>query len=159
MEYDRKRDPEKYAAHLARRLSDACRSARVFKNWTVEEFEVDPATLHRLGRRLGLSRLTRPSWSAATSKASALYVDHEAYMIGCEIDQLPDALRPRAGLAQVVHHGRQRGPETISYMQQARLSEDQRGGEGAAQRRGGHRLPAELRHRGASALPHTDRRA
>ncbi|MGO4850952.1 PBSX family phage terminase large subunit, partial [Inquilinus sp. 2KB_12] len=87
MEWDRDRDPDKYS-HVwlggYRRASEA----RVFRNWKVEAFETPPGSRFLFGADWGFARdptvLLRCFLAGRT-----LYVDHEAYRIGCEIDRTP----------------------------------------------------------------------
>ena len=121
MEYDRRRDTSMYD-HVWRGGYLVHSSARVFKNWTIEEFDspsekdvvfyfgadwgfsVDPAVLVRCfidGRRL--------------------FIDREAYKVGCEIDKTPelfDNLDPdHPGMARkYTIRADSARPETISYM-------------------------------------------
>lgn len=115
MEYDRGRDPDKYA-HVwlgkYRRNSEA----RVFRNWRIEEFDVQPDWILRQGADWGFS--VDPSVLVQCSIVGrTLYVPYEAYKVGCDIDFLPDFFRivPEAERwATVADSAR---PETISYMQ------------------------------------------
>lgn len=114
MEYDRGRDPEKYAhvwlGHY-RRNSEA----RVFRNWTVDEFDAPLGAIHRLGADFGYS--IDPSCAVRCHiDGKKLYVDYETYRIGCEIDQLPDLFMaiPEAEKWPMV--GDTSRPETISYL-------------------------------------------
>lgn len=87
MEWDRERDPDKYA-HIW--LGEYVRNseARVFKNWRVEEFDTPADAVFRFGADWGFS--VDPSVLVrAFIKGRTLYVDHEAYRVGCEIDHLP----------------------------------------------------------------------
>ena len=114
MELDRKRDPDKYL-HVwcgqYRKLSEAL----VFKNWRVEEFERPAGTVHRFGADWGFA--TDPTVLVRCDlEERTLYVDHEAHMVGCEIDLIP-------GLFDKVPHSRKfpiradsARPETISYL-------------------------------------------
>lgn len=114
MEYDRSRDPEKYAhvwlGHYRRNAE-----ARVFKNWTVEDFDAPAGAIHRLGADFGFS--VDPSCAVRCHiEGRKLYVDHETYRVGCEIDQLPDLFMaiPEAEKWPMV--GDTSRPETISYL-------------------------------------------
>lgn len=87
MEWDRRRDPDKYA-HVWGGGYAARSEARVFKNWRIDTldipkharpyfgadwgFAVDPTTLLRLW-----------IWDRT------LYIDREVYRVGCEIDRTP----------------------------------------------------------------------
>lgn len=115
MEYDRARDPDKYA-HVwlgqYRRNSET----RVFRNWRVEEFEVDPKWIIRQGADWGFS--VDPSVLVQCAiEGKRLYIPHEAYMVGCEIDALPDLFStvPEAAKWPIVADSAR--PETISFMQ------------------------------------------
>jgi phage terminase large subunit len=70
MEYDRVRDPEKYA-HVWLGEYQRNSEARVFKNWKVEEFERPAGTVYRLGR-IGVSQSIRACWCAAPSRLTAV---------------------------------------------------------------------------------------
>ncbi len=114
LEYDKARDPDKYA-HVwlgeYRRNSDA----RVFRNWRVEEFDVDPSWILRQGADWGFS-IDPSVLIQCAIVGKRLYVPYEAYMVGCEIDTLPDLFRtvPDAEKWPMVADSSR--PETISYM-------------------------------------------
>jgi phage terminase large subunit len=80
MEWDRKRDPEKYS-HIWLGEYQKHSEARVFKNWTVEEFDRPPGTIHRLGADWGFS-IDPSVMLRASIEGNRLYIDHEAYRIG-----------------------------------------------------------------------------
>jgi phage terminase large subunit len=115
MEYDKRRDPDKYA-HVwlgnYRRNSEA----RVFKNWRVEEFDTDPAWTLRQGADWGFS--VDPSVLVQCAIVGrTLYVTHEAYRVGCEIDFLPELFRTVPESERWPTTADSARPETISYMQ------------------------------------------
>lgn len=115
MEFDRSRDPDKYA-HVwlgeYRRNSEA----RVFKNWRIEEFDVHPEAIIRQGADWGFS--VDPSVLVQSYIiGNTLYVPHEAYMVGCEINNLPDLFRTVPGSEKWWITADSARPETISYMQ------------------------------------------
>ena len=115
MEYDKRRDPDKYA-HVWLGTYRKNSEARVFKNWRIEEFDVDPAWILRQGADWGFS--IDPSVLVRCAIVGrTLYVTHEAYRVGCEIDFLPDLFRtvPDAELWPTTADSAR--PETISYMQ------------------------------------------
>ncbi len=114
MEYDRRRDPDKYA-HVWLGEYQRNSEARVFRNWTVQEFERSPGTIHRLGADWGFS--VDPSVLVRCDiEGNRLYVDHEAYMVGCEIVSLPELFMsvPDAEKWPIVADSAR--PETISHM-------------------------------------------
>lgn len=114
MEYDKRRDFDKYL-HVwcgeYRRNSEA----RIFKNWTVEEFDRPPGTIYRLGADWGFANdptvLIR-----ASIDGNRLYVDYEAYMIGCEIVNTPDLFRQVPESDKWFITADSSRPETISHM-------------------------------------------
>ncbi len=114
MEYDRKRDPDKYA-HIWLGEYQRNSEARVFKNWRIEEFEPKPDWVRRQGADWGFA--SDPSVLVSCYLVGrTLYIDHEAYMVGCEIVNLPE-------LFDRVPEGRKwfttadsARPETISHM-------------------------------------------
>jgi phage terminase large subunit len=114
MEYDRKRDPEKYA-HIWRGKYNTKSEARVFRNWTIEEFDRPKGTVHRLGADWGFS--IDPSVLVRCDiEGNRLYVDYEAYQIGCEIVNLPELFMsvPEAEKWPITADSAR--PETISHM-------------------------------------------
>jgi phage terminase large subunit len=114
MEYDRSRDPDKYA-HVWKGGYLQSSTARVFKNWRVEEFDAPADAIHRLGADWGFANdptvLVRCHIIGRT-----LYIDHEAYMVGCEITNTPDLFMtiPEAERWPLVADSSR--PETISHM-------------------------------------------
>lgn len=115
MEFDRKRDPEKYA-HVWLGQYRRNSQARVFRNWKIEEFTRPAGTVHRLGADWGFS--IDPSVLVRCDiDGRLLYVDYEAYQIGCEINNLPELFMsvPDSEKYQITADSAR--PETISYMQ------------------------------------------
>ena len=114
MEYDRGRDPDKYA-HVWLGGYEQHTEARVFKNWTIEDFEAPAGAAFRLGADWGFS--VDPSvLIRCYLDGRRLMVDHEAYMVGCEIDQLPDLFDRVPDSRKWFITADSARPETISYM-------------------------------------------
>lgn len=115
MEHDRRsRDPAKYA-HIWLGEYQQAGDALVFRNWKVEEFETDDGALFRYGADWGFA--IDPSVLVRCYLVGRkLYVDYEAYQVGCEIDRLPDLFLsvPEAEKWPVIADSAR--PETISYM-------------------------------------------
>jgi phage terminase large subunit len=118
-QWDLKRDPEKHA-HIWGGEYLRNSEARVFRNWRVEAFETPGNARFYMGADWGFSvdpTVLVRCWIAGRT----LYVDHEAYAVGCEIDRTPalfDKLVPGdAGMARKwpIRADSAR-PETISYM-------------------------------------------
>lgn len=114
LEWDKKRDPEKYA-HIWLGGYQQHSEARVFKNWTVEEFERPKGTVHRLGADWGYS-IDPSVLIRCDIDGNRLYVDYEAWQLGCEIVNLPTLFTavPEAEKWPIVADSSR--PETISYM-------------------------------------------
>lgn len=115
LEYDQRRDPDKFA-HIwlgeYRRNSEA----RVFRNWTVEEFDVDPKATIRQGADWGFS--VDPSVLVQCwIEGRKLYVPYEAYRVGCEIVDTPALFMqvPDSEKWPIIADSAR--PETISHMQ------------------------------------------
>jgi phage terminase large subunit len=114
MEYDRDRDPDKYAnvwqgAYLRNS------QARVFRNWRIEEFDAPPNAIHRLGADWGFA-IDPTVLVRCHIVGRKLFIDHEAYMVGCEITATPDLFMtvPEAEKWPIVADSAR--PETISHM-------------------------------------------
>lgn len=115
MEYDRRRDPDKYA-HIWLGSYQQNSEARVFKNWRVEEFERPDGTIFRLGADWGFA--SDPSVLIRCDiDGNRLYVDYEAYMVGCEIVNLPELFMGVPDAEKWPITADSARPETISHMQ------------------------------------------
>lgn len=115
IDYDQKRDPDKFA-HVW--LGDYQRhsEARVFKNWLIEEFEAPKGTVFRLGADWGFS--VDPSVLVRCYiDGRRLYIDHEAYLVGCEIDNLPNLFQRVPESDKWFITADSARPETIEYLQ------------------------------------------
>lgn len=87
LEWDKRRDPDKYA-HIW--LGEYLRNseARVFKNWRIGEIEVPDGCRPYYGADWGFS--VDPSvLIRCYINGRTLYIDREAYKVGCEIDHTP----------------------------------------------------------------------
>ncbi len=115
MEYDRSRDVEKYN-HVWLGGYATNSEARVFKNWKIEEFDVPPDAVHRFGADWGFS-VDPTVLIDCYVIGRTLYIAHEVYKIGCEIDSTPALFLtvPESEKWPIVADSSR--PETISYMQ------------------------------------------
>jgi phage terminase large subunit len=114
LEYDKRRDPEKYQhVWLGGYLRNS--EARVFKNWKVEEFETPTDAVFRLGADWGFS-IDPTVLIRNFIEARRLYIDHEAYEIGCEIENIPLLFQtiPDSELWPIVADNQR--PDTIDYV-------------------------------------------
>ena len=114
MEYDRRRDPDKYA-HIWLGEYQQRSESRVFNNWRIEEFTAPAEAMFRFGADWGFAKdptvLVRCYVVGRT-----LYVDYEAYQVGCEILDTPDLFFtvPESEKWPII--GDSARPETISHM-------------------------------------------
>lgn len=133
MEWDRARDPEKYA-HVWLGEYERRSEARVFKNWRVDEFETPKDATFYFGGDWGFS-IDPTVLVRCFIQGRRLLIDREAYQVGCEIDNTAalfdsiaclacapgrpcDGMKPGHGMARrhVITADSAR-PETISYLQ------------------------------------------
>lgn len=114
MEYDKRRDPDKYQhVWMGSYLTNS--NSRVFKNWIVDDFEAPPDAIHRLGADWGFA-VDPTTLVRCHIIGRKLYIDHEAYMVGCEIVNTPELFMqvPEAEKWPIVADSAR--PETISHM-------------------------------------------
>lgn len=111
---DRARDPDKYG-HVWEGGYLANSEARVFRNWRVEEFDTPDGATHRFGADWGFA--TDPSVLIRCHvDGRKLYVDQEAWKVGCEIDHLPALFKQIEGSQKWMIRADSARPETVSYM-------------------------------------------
>lgn len=114
MQYDRSRDIDKFNhVWLGRYRQNS--EARVFKNWTVEDFESPPHAEFRLGADFGFS--IDPSCLVRCHiEGRRIYVDYEAWGLGVEIVNLPQLFMcvPEAEKFWITADSSR--PETISHL-------------------------------------------
>jgi len=112
---DRKRDPEKYQNTWCGKYKTSS-EARVFKNWMVQDFERPVGTVFRLGADWGFAN-DPTTLVRGSIQGNTLFIDYEAYMIGCEIVNTPDLFRRVPESDKWFITADCARPETISYMQ------------------------------------------
>lgn len=121
MERDRRRDPDKYL-HVWEGEYLRRSAATVFRNWQIKPMVVPRGVPPRYGADWGFS-VDPTVLVRAFIWDRTLYIDAEAYKVGCEIDETPklfDSIEP--DLAHPYHPrkwniiGDSSRPETISYM-------------------------------------------
>jgi len=114
LEYDKKRDYDKYR-HVWEGEYEQSSKARVFNNFTIKKFTRPPGTIFRFGADWGFAN--DPTVLIRSSiDNNALYIDYEAYMVGCEIDNTPDLFDsvPLSNRYYITADSAR--PELISYM-------------------------------------------
>lgn len=126
-EYDKRRDPDKYA-HVWLGSYLTVSEAQVFKNWKVQDFKhpsdarflfgadwgfsKDPTTLVRfwIGKQNGYLPKADPD-------GDTLFIDYEAYKVGCTIEQTPALFKTIPESDKWPIRADSARPETIDYMQ------------------------------------------
>jgi phage terminase large subunit len=119
MEYDRRRDPDKYAhvwggGYLKRS------EARVFQNWRIDTLDIPKDARPYFGADWGFS-VDPTVLVRVWVWGRTMYVDREVYKVGCEIDRTPelfnkinDEIVPAVGKWPITADSAR--PETIAYM-------------------------------------------
>lgn len=115
MEFDRSRDMDKYE-HVWLGKYRQSSQARVFRNWTVEEFDVDPTAVLRQGADWGFS-IDPTVLIQCYIVGRKLYVPYEAYRVGCEIVDTPDLFMSVPDAEKWSITADSARPETISHLQ------------------------------------------
>jgi len=121
MEYDRRRDPERYK-HVWLGQYQTTSEARVFHNWKIEEFETPREAVFYHGCDWGFS--VDPTVLIRCFVVDrSLYVDAESWQVGCPIDHTPalfDRLDPdpkrHASARRWVIVADSANPQNINYM-------------------------------------------
>jgi len=114
MEYDRSRDPDKFA-HVWEGKYLQRSDTKVFRNWGIEDFESPDDAVHRLGADWGFA-VDPTVLVRCHIVGRKLFIDHEAYMVGCEIMDTPSLFMtvPESEKWPIVADSAR--PETISHM-------------------------------------------
>ena len=114
MEYDKKSNPDKYAhIWLGQYIQNSER--RVFRNWTVEDFDTPVNETFYLGADWGFA--ADPSVLIRCFVAGRrLYVDYEAYQVGCEVVDTPSLFMTVPDSEKWPMTADSARPETISHM-------------------------------------------
>jgi phage terminase large subunit len=126
MERDKRNDPEKYA-HVWLGAYAGRTEAKVFRNYRIQDFTSPVDAVFRFGGDWGFSidptvliRAFIGRWDGekaiADPNGRCLFIDHEAYSVGCEIDQTPALFDtvPRSRDFRITADSAR--PETVSYM-------------------------------------------
>jgi phage terminase large subunit len=117
MEYDMRRDPDKFQ-HVWKGAYLQNSQSRVFRNWSIEEFESEPDAIFRFGADWGFA-VDPTVLVRCHIVGRKLYVDYEAYMVGCEITDTPDLFMtiPESEKWPIIADSAR--PETISHMRRS----------------------------------------
>ena len=114
LDYDQKRDPDKFA-HIWLGEYRKNSEARVFKNWKIEEFDIDPTAVLRQGADWGFS-VDPTVLVQSYIVGRKLYVPYEAYRVGCDIVDTPDLFLSVPDSEKWPLIADSARPETISHL-------------------------------------------
>lgn len=114
MEYDRRRDPDRYA-HTWLGRYQSLSTARVFSNWKEQEFDTPDDARFYFGADWGFS-VDPTVLVRCWIKGRTLYVDHEAWKVGCEIDHSPELFDRIPGSRRWPIVADSANPQNISYL-------------------------------------------
>ena len=117
MERDKRRDPDKYAhVWLGHYIKNS--ESRVFRNYKIEPFDTPDDAVFLFGADWGFS-VDPTVLVRCFVKERTLFVDQEAYQVGCEIDRTPALFDKVNGSRKWTIRADSARPETISYMRRA----------------------------------------
>jgi phage terminase large subunit len=114
LEDDKRRDPDKFA-HVWGGHYSLNSEARVFRNWTIEEFSAPKDAIHRFGADWGFA-VDPTVLVRCHVDGRKLFVDYEAWQVGCEIDKTPALFDTIEGSRKFLIRADSARPETVSYM-------------------------------------------
>ncbi len=114
MEYDRSRDVDKYQ-HVWEGKYLQRSDSKVFKNWSIQEFDTPADAVHRFGADWGFS-VDPTTLVRCHIVGRKLYIDYEAYRIGCEITDTPALFMTVPDSEKYPITADSARPETISHM-------------------------------------------
>lgn len=87
LEYDKRRDPDKFR-HIWEGAYQSHSEAKVFRNWRIEEFEIEPDAVKRQGADWGYA-IDPTVLVQCYIVGRTLFVPYEAWMVGCDIVDIP----------------------------------------------------------------------
>jgi len=114
MEYDRGRDPDKYQ-HVWEGKYLQRSDSKVFRNWAIQEFETPTSAVLRYGADWGFS-VDPTVLVRCYIEGRKLYIDHEAYQVGCEITDTPSLFMTVPDSERWPITADSARPETISHL-------------------------------------------
>lgn len=112
---DRERDPDKYA-HIWEGKYRNLSEARVFRNWRVGQVDVPELAVWHFGVDFGFAQDPAAALRCAQVGARTLYIDHEAWEIGCPTEALPKLLHQVPHIHEWHSRADSARPETIDYL-------------------------------------------
>ena len=114
MEYDKRRDPDKYA-HIWLGQYRSRSDRRVFSNWRIDQFETpDDARLY-FGADWGFA-VDPTVLVRCWIRGHQLFVDYEAYQVGCQIENIPLLFNTVPGAKKWRIRADSARPDTIDFV-------------------------------------------
>ncbi|QDP65987.1 MAG: putative terminase large subunit [Prokaryotic dsDNA virus sp.] len=116
MEWDQRRDIDRYN-HVWNGDYLKNSETRVFRNWSVQNFKTPEDCTFYFGADWGFSvdpTVLVRCWIDSDNRK--MYIDREAYAVGCEIDDTPELFDKIPGAREWIITADSARPETISYM-------------------------------------------
>ncbi len=114
LEDDRRRDPVAFE-HVWGGGYATSSDAQVFRNWKIEEFDTPADAILRFGADWGFA-VDPTVLVRCWVQGRTLYVDQEAWQVGCEIDKTPALFDQVEGSRKWTIRADSARPETVSYM-------------------------------------------
>ena len=114
MERDKRRDPGKWA-HVWEGKYLVNSEAQVYRNWQVREFETPRDAEFYFGLDFGFA-VDATAAVRCFIRGTELFIDHEVYGVGVEIDKTPDFIGRIPGIKDWPLTADNARPETISYL-------------------------------------------
>ena len=115
MERDRQRDPDKYRHVWAGSYQNRSET-RVFRNWRVGEVHVPEDARPFYGADWGFANDPTAAVRFCIPKPGLLYIDREAYEVGCPVERVPALLAQVDGIRDWPCRADSARPETIDYV-------------------------------------------
>ena len=114
IEFDKKHNYERYRWVWEGEYATVS-EARIFNNWRIEEFDVPKEAVIRQGADWGFS-IDPTVLVQCFIEGKKLYIPHEAYMVGCELDTIPNLFDtvPDARVWPITADSSR--PETIAHL-------------------------------------------
>lgn len=115
MERDRDRDPGKYQ-HIWEGAYQTLSEARIFKNWRIAEMTVPERIIWYPGIDFGFTVDPTAALRACLLDTRTLYIDYEAWEVGCPNEALPALLHKVPDVHKWPSRADSARPETIDYL-------------------------------------------
>ena len=115
LDHDREMNPDKFL-HVWEGAYQTLSEARIFKNWRIAEMQVPDRIIWYPGIDFGFSQDPTAVIRACLLDKRTLYIDHEAWQIGCPNEGLPALLHKVPDIHKWPARADSARPETIDYL-------------------------------------------